>query len=78
MLTCIILIVLAVIGLILGIVTGGILQAQVNEFAASLGVTETIPVGGVSWTNFTGLIIPILYFVAAFLFKKKANSGYGY
>ena len=26
---------------------------------------------GVNWTNFTGLIIPALYFVAAFLFKRK-------
>ena len=28
--------------------------------------------GTITWTNFTSLIIPVLYCLAAFLFKKKA------
>jgi len=68
----IILIVLAVLALIVSIAEMGATQQLLNTLTSAAGVANMNI--GVDWTNFTGLIMPVLYFLAAFLFKKKAEG----
>lgn len=70
----IILIALAVISIIMGVVASNAVVAQLQEMMDAVDSSVTVPNIGLSWTNFTGLIMPVLYFLAAFLFKKKANA----
>lgn len=72
----IILIILAVVSIIMGVVEANALVAQFASLASEIGGVDVgaIPSVGVDWTNFTGLIMPVLYCIAAFLFKKKAAA----
>ena len=48
----------------------GIILIVLAVVSMILGLAEA-GAAGISWTNFTGLIIPVLYTVAAVLYKKK-------
>ena len=72
----ILMIVLAIIAIIVNVNETNAIVSQITQMAAEMGAGE-VPitnVGGLSWTNFTGLIMPILYCLAAFLFRKKAQA----
>ncbi len=68
----IIMIIIAVISIIVSAVSMAGLQSAVDEMMGSFGA-ESVKVGGLNFTSFTSLIIPVLYFIAALLFKKKAR-----
>ena len=54
-----------------GAMVMGIIMVALGVISLIMSATS----GTITWQNFTSLIIPVLYLVAVFLFKKKAASA---